>query len=94
VVGHLELHDDHSGARRADAVESAEQCVISAGDADAHLVCRERRNAGVIYGAGIDDPGLQQHGIQPEQRGRDIGDDGQSVEPDDILLGSECDERE
>ncbi len=25
---------------------------------------------------------------------RDVGDDGQPVEPDDILLGSECDERE
>ena len=40
-------------------------------------------------------PPLQQHGIQPEQRdsGTSVTTE-QPVEPDDVLLGSECDERE
>ena len=67
MVGYLELHDDHCGARSTDAVEPVDRSDKPARNADAQLVSRERRDACILCGAGVDESDLQQHGIQSER---------------------------
>ena len=70
MVGHVELYDDHCCAGAPTLSTPATGADESERDADADLGSRERRDAGIVCGAGVDESDLQQHGIQPERRDR------------------------
>ena len=91
--GYLEFHDDYCCTRIADVVESVDRSHKPECNTNTELVCGQWRDACVVCGTGVDKLHVQQYGVQPEQCGRNVGDDGQPVKPDDVLLAGQCDKR-
>ena len=77
MVGYLEFHDDHCCAMSADIVNPGDRSDGQSVTPTLTWAAGERRDAGLIFGSGVDESDLQHHRVQPEWSDRrDVGDDG------------------